>query len=122
MVIKTSEFREVTEELLTYISEFFKHTDPDPFVAIAAIEIYKNQLFVENIFDLMPDAETYVYIHKTYINDDEIEEFLSLLKAFVDETREKIKEKAVHPYPPATYIVTALEIAKYQFLVRNKYS
>lgn len=115
MTIKT-ESREVIEELLTYLSEFFKQTNPDPIVAITAIEIYKNQLFVEDIFDLMPDTDTYVYIHRIHINDDEIEEFLSLLNAFVDESREKIKDKAVHPYPPTSYIISMLEIAKYRFL------
>ena len=117
MTTNISKSREVTEALLAYLSEFFKQTNPDPFVAIAAIEIYKNQQFVENIFDLKIEEE-FVHIGKTYINDDEIEEFLSLLNLFVDESREKIKEKAIHPYPPAIYIVTAL-VAKYQFLVRK---
>lgn len=119
MTTKLSESREVTEELLAYLSEFFKQTNPDPFVAIATIEIYKNQLFTETIFELMADYEdAYVHLNNIYINDDEIKEFLSLLKEFVDESREKIKEKWVHPYPPATYVITALEIAKYQFLAK----
>ena len=115
-----SESREVTEELLTYLSEFFKQTNPDPFVAIAAIEIYKNQLFTESIFDIRVGYEDgYIHLDKTYINDEEIEEFLSILKEFINESSKKIKEKTIHPYPPATYIVTALEIVKYQFLEKS---
>lgn len=116
MTNKISESQKVTEELLTYLSEFFRQTNPNPFVAIAAIEIYKNQLFAEDIFDLVA-KDTYVHIKEIHINDTEIEEFLLLLIEFVDESIRKIAEKpAIFLYPPATYIVTALEIAKYHFL------
>lgn len=116
MTTKINESQKMTEELLTYLSEFFRQTNPNPFVAIAAIEIYKNELFIDTMFDLLVE-NAYVHLGKIYINDEEIEEFLSLLREFMEESKEKIRQKGFY-IVPATYIIIALEISKHQFLAK----
>ena len=122
--IATSESRRMTEELVVDISEFFKQMTVDPFVAIAAITIYENQLFIENIFDIKVGiTDTIVHIRETDINDEEIEELLSNLKEFIEKIKEKAKQQAFYPprnyiIPPDIYFINALEIIKHKFLTK----
>ena len=124
MTSKISESRRMTEELVVDISEFFRQMTVDPFVAIAAIEIYKNQLFIENIFGIKVGiSDTYIHIRDTNINDDEIEELLSNLKEFIEKIKEKTKQHVFYPprdyiIIPDIYVINALEIIKYKFLTK----
>ena len=95
---KISPFQKSVGETLIDLSEFLRKINPNPFVAIAAFEIYKTQIISWNIFDM--DKR-----QSRGIRDSEVIELVSALEEFFETF-------ATHPI----YIATALEIAKYQFL------
>lgn len=78
--------------------------------------VYKNEIFVDTMSDLLV-REEYVHLGEIYIDDEEIEEFLSLLREFIEKSKEKIRQKGFY-IVPATYIIVALEISKHQFLTK----
>lgn len=93
-----SPFQKTTEETLIDLSEFLKKINPNPFVAIAAFEIYKSQIISWNIFDM--DVR-----QSRSIMSNEVIELVSALEDFFE---------ALEVQP--IYIVAAIEIAKNQFL------
>jgi hypothetical protein len=93
-----SPFQKTTGETLIDLSEFLKKINPNPFVAIAAFEIYKSQIISWNIFDM--DIR-----QSRSIMSDEVVRLVSALEDFFE---------ALEVQP--IYIVTAIEIAKIQFL------
>jgi hypothetical protein len=93
-----SPFQKSVGETLIDLSEFLKKINPNPFVAVAALEIYKIQIISWSIFDM--DTR-----QSRSIMSNEVLELVSALEEFF-ETFE------VHPI----YVATALEITKNQFL------
>jgi hypothetical protein len=96
-------FQKSVGETLIDLSEFLKKINPNPFVAIAAFEIYKIQIISWNIFDMDTRQSRRIMSSEVIALVSALEEFF---ETFVAEP---------------IYIVTALEIAKYQFLneIRN---
>ena len=92
-------FQKSVGETLIDLSEFLKKINPNPFVAIAAFEIYKSQIISWNIFDMDMRQSRRIMSSEVITLVSALEEFF---ETFVN-------------------IVTALEIAKYQFLneIRN---
>jgi hypothetical protein len=91
-----SPFQKSIGELLIDLSEFIGQVNPNPVVAITAIEIYKNKLVNESILNIT--------IEQNYTNE-EVAELISYLEEFF---------RRSHTRP--VYIVGTLEIAKNQFL------
>ena len=95
---KISPFQKSVGETLIDLSECLRKINPNPFVAVAAFEIYKCQIISWNIFDMDTRQSRSIMSH-------EVIELVSALEEFFETF-------ATHPI----YIATALEIAKYQFL------
>lgn len=91
-------FQKKVGETLIDLSEFLKKMNPNPFVAIAALEIYKTQIISWNIFDMDEKQSRSVMSSEVIELVDALEEFFETFMV------------------PPIYIVTSLEIAKNQFL------
>ncbi len=120
-----SDARKATEELVTYLSEYFNQIKADPYVAIPAIEILKHRLIFEDIFTLTARAgEYFIDVGEPATNDEDIDNMFSNLVTFIEELKEKIRHEKYTPLrhyiiPPAVYFVTALEIVKQQLLMKS---